>query len=100
MEDGGRGCLISTRLNSHESSSLNSSKWLIACCISDKNIVHMPAPCKRSSDEPTPFGFQLSVVRSRRYASLALARSAPCGFVPLRQSRRNVQRDYRIAPAH
>ena len=28
------------------------------------------------------------------------ARSAPCGFVPLRQSRRNAQRGYRIAPAH
>ena len=46
-------------------------------------------PCKRSSAAPIPFGFQLSVARSRRFALPVTARSAPCGFVPLRQSRRN-----------
>ena len=45
--------------------------------------------CKRSSAAPIPFGFQLSVARSRRFALPVTARSAPCGFVPLRQSRRN-----------
>ena len=44
---------------------------------------------KRSSAAPIPFGFQLSVARSRRFALPVTARSAPCGFVPLRQSRRN-----------
>ena len=49
----------------------------------------LPVPCKRSSAAPIPFGFQLSVARSRRFALPVTARSAPCGFVPLRQSRRN-----------
>ena len=35
-----------------------------------------------------------------RFALPVTARSAPCGFVPLRQSRRNAQRACRIAPAH
>ena len=48
-------------------------------------------PCKRSSAAPIPFVFQLSVALSRRTALPALARSAPCGFVPLRQSRRNLK---------
>ena len=42
----------------------------------------------------------LSVARSRRFALPVTARSALCGFVPLRQSRRNAQRACRIAPAH
>ena len=46
----------------------------------------LPVPCKRSSAAPIPFGFQLSVARSRRFALPVTARSAPCGFVPLRQS--------------
>ena len=49
----------------------------------------LPVPCKRSSAAPIPFGFQLSVALSRRFALPVTARSAPCGFVPLRQSRRN-----------
>ena len=44
---------------------------------------------KRSSAAPIPFGFRLSAFRSRRTALPALARSVPCGFMPLRQSRRN-----------
>src|SRR5699024_7203201 len=60
----------------------------------------LPAPCKRSSAAPIPFGFQLSVARSRRTALPAPARLAPCGFVPLRQSRRNAQRACRIVPAY
>ena len=60
----------------------------------------LPVPCKRSSAAPIPFGFQLSVALSRRTALPALARSAPCDFVPLRQSRRNAQRACRIVPAH
>ena len=46
------------------------------------------------------YGFRLSAFRSRRTALPVAARSAPFGFVPLRQSRRNAQRAYRIAPAH
>ena len=49
----------------------------------------LPVPCKRSSAAPIPFGFRLSVARSRRFALPVTARSAPCGFVPLRRSRRN-----------
>ena len=49
-------------------------------------------PCKRSSAAPIPFGFWLLVARSRRFALPVTARSALCGFVPLRQSRRNAQR--------
>ena len=60
----------------------------------------LPVPCKRSSAAPIPFGFRLSVARSRRFALPVTARSALCGFVPLRQSRRNAQRACRIVPAH
>ena len=49
----------------------------------------LPVPCKRSSAAPIPFGFRLSVARPRRFALPVTARSASCGFVPLRQSRRN-----------
>lgn len=49
----------------------------------------LSVPCKRSFAVPIPFGFQLSVAGSRRCASPVPARSTPCGFVPLRQSRRN-----------
>ena len=60
----------------------------------------LPAPCKRSSAAPIPFDYRLSVAQSHRFALPVTARSAPCGFVPLRQSRHNVQRACRIAPVH
>ena len=40
------------------------------------------------------------IVRSLAEQNGVTARSAPCGFVLFRQSRRNAQRACRIAPAH
>ena len=54
----------------------------------------------RSGTEYDALYYRLSVARSRRTALPASARSAPCVFVPLLQSRRNVQRACRIAPVH